>query len=322
MKARKRFIANSVSVLVFSLFALFLVINSKICRERLYESLYISVHTVVPSVFPFAVAASIASYIEMSLPKFVSKPIAYIFGISENAVFSLVLGLFCGCPTGALSSVRLLNKGKISLNDATQVCALTCSPSMIYIISGVGEGFLYSKKIGVILYASLVFSVLVVGFLTRKSGQDIKYLKTDTDKTAEKEGFSLCDAFVSSLKASAGAMINITAFVAFFSQINLIIERVTATLNMPEIIKYLLFSLSEVSSACALFSALTNKNISVILSAFALSWGGISLKMQTLSLCPKELSDILSAKIVVCRSLISTFSLLFTLVFLTFGKIS
>ena len=107
---------------------------------------------------------------------------------------------------------------------------------------------------------------------------------------------------------SGNAMIVMTAFVVFFSQLTFFISELTAYLNAPPLVDLIFKTLLEVSQACR-SASLMNKSCSSAAAVFASAWSGLSFQMQTLALCGKYSDRSSIKKLAFLRFLISVFAL-------------
>ncbi|MBP3332981.1 MAG: hypothetical protein J6M35_02940 [Clostridia bacterium] len=265
-------------VLIFFLIAV--IIYSGKSREVLLEAMIMCAKTVVPSVFVFAVAGNLIGSGVACFPRFLTLPISKIFGVGREGAGALLPGLFAGFPVGVSAAVRLYERGAINKYELCRISAFSCTPGVAFVISGVGEGMLGDKKAGVIIYISVMISVFAVGYFTRKRSLPKEDIHT---AFASADNIDLPGALAKAVTKSGSAMIVMTSFVLFFSQISFFITPLASFTAFPELSEAIIKSLLEVSQACRAAAEL-DKTLGMILSAFACAWSGISFQMQTFAL--------------------------------------
>jgi hypothetical protein len=91
------------------------------------------------------------------------------------------------------------------------------------------------------------------------------------------------DPHIVAVTKSGSAMIVMTSFVLFFSQMSFFITPLASFTSFPELSETIIKSLLEVSQACRAAAEL-DKTLGIILSAFSCAWSGISFQMQTFAL--------------------------------------
>jgi hypothetical protein len=265
-------------VLIFFLIAV--IIYSGKSREVLLEAMIMCAKTVVPSVFIFAVVGNLIGSGVACFPRFLTLPISKIFGVGSEGAGALLPGLFTGFPVGVSAAVRLYERGAINKYELCRISAFSCTPGVTFVVSGVGEGMIGDKKAGIMIYISVIISVFAVGFFTRKKNlpkDDIHNAFESTEK------INLPEALAKAVTKSGSAMIVMTSFVLFFSQMSFFITPLASFTSFPELSETIIKSLLEVSQACRAAAEL-DKTLGIILSAFSCAWSGISFQMQTFAL--------------------------------------
>ena len=270
--------------MLLTAFFVSVIVCSEKSREILLSTMIFCAKTLVPSVFPFAVIGNLIGSGIAEFPSFLTVAVSKIFDVSREGAKALFPGLFAGFPVGVSAAVRLYERQRIDKREFERICAFSCTPGAAFVISGIGEGMFNDKKTGAIIYISVIFSVFAVGFLTKRK----KMPKGAANISFERsEGIKFSEILSDAVIKSGNAMIVMTAFVVFFSQITFFITPIASYMLYPDFFDALFKSVIEVSQACSAASALTGIK-SVILSAVACAWGGISFQMQTLALCGKH----------------------------------
>lgn len=232
----------------------------KICAEIL-----------IPSLFPFMVAAALTSAGE--LPPFIKSiltPVTrFLFRLPADGAFAITLGLLGGYPTGAKTAVSLYRSGKISREQAQRLMLYCVNAGAGFCVNAVGSGMLNSRKSGYILLVSLCISALILGFFTRGKNE-----KSISAQQILPLPFS--KALVGSVSSSATGMLLICAFVTLFSGV----IAAFSSIGISE--KFLLpfCCILEVTSGCAEAAG----KVSLPVIAAVCAFGGICVHMQIFAL--------------------------------------
>ncbi len=160
--------------------------------------------------------------------------------------------------------------GAITKEEAERLIPLSSNPSCAFVVGGVGMGIWGDIKIGLLLLLSIYLATLLCGIITRVKKQNdtlnIKNVNNSYD-------------FVASIRNSGLGSVSIISFISAFSVINgLINNRIKNRLVL-----YVFSAFSEVTNAIKLYanSTFLPTNFSLILSAFALGFGGVCVGLQS-----------------------------------------
>ena len=307
-KGRKNKTGAGLFGILFVCFLLAVIIYSEKSREAMLEAMIMCAKILIPSVFPFAVIGNLIGSGAAEFPRFLTEPVAKIFGVSIEGAKALLPGLVAGFPVGASAAVRLYERGKIDKYDFEKICAFSCTPGAAFVISGVGEGMFNDKKTGVIIYLSVIISVFAVGCFYRIFRKS-KVENTVKISLENGENIKFTEIISSSVKGSGNAMIVMSAFVLFFSQLTFFATELTAYLNAPVIVDSVFKALLEVSQACR-GASIMSKTSGSLVAVFATAWSGLSFQMQTLALCGKYADGGTARKLALLRLCIALLSLI------------
>ena len=298
-KCRKNKMGAGFFGILFVCFLLAVIIYSEESREATLEAMIMCAKTLIPSVFPFAVIGNLIGSGVAEFPRFLTEPVSKIFGVSSEGAKALLPGLFAGFPVGTVAASRLYERGKIDKYDFEKICAFSCTPGAAFVISGVGEGMFNDKKTGVIIYLSVMISVFAVGCFYRifRKSKAENTVKISLDN---RENIKFTEIISGSVKGSGNAMIVMTAFVLFFSQITFFASELTAYLNAPAIVDSIVKALLEVSQACR-GASMMSKTSGSLVAVFASAWSGLSFQLQTLALCGKHADGHTARKLALLR---------------------
>jgi len=242
------------------------------------KGLEICAEILIPSLFPFMVAAALTS--AGDIPQFIKNKLSpimkFFFRQQADAAFAVLIGLFGGYPAGVKTAVSLYESGKITREQARRLNLFCVNAGAGFCVNAIGNGLLNSRKSGLILLFSLCISAVILGFFTRGKKED--YLTPP-----QIIGIPFSEALVKSVSSSSTAMLGICAFVTLFSGI----IAVLSTLGIKENILLFLCCILEVTSGCAQAAG----KVSLPSIAAICAFGGICVHMQVFSLGKNLMPD-------------------------------
>jgi hypothetical protein len=257
---------NVKSILPLCLAIVTLFFSSEISKG-VYSGMLFSVSCLIPTLFPFFIISDMI--LSFGLP-FIRR---------DRAPFAevILLGLLCGFPHGTRAAGSLFNTGAITEKEYGRLVALSSSPSLAFVIAGVGAGMLKSGALGVILYASLCLSVPILSLAFKKG-------KPQCEKfTYTRKAFSL----VESIKGAAFSSISVASFVIFFYGV---LAFVSCFVKNEAVILILSLAL-EIGSGCQRVStACVAPVLKMGLLGFTLGFSSLSVFMQELCFAEKALN--------------------------------
>ncbi len=258
--------------------------------EAARNGLALSVHSVLPSLFPFLVLASL--FMESSIVRRIGRRVSPVtealFGISGEGAGALLLGLFCGFPIGARAVMGAYERGSLSKEEAERLLPLANGPSFAFLFSAVGCGLFESPAFGLSLYFSSVAASLLCGILLR-------LLFGKCEGAVGCEGSSPPEAlptlFVRAVTDAGGASVSVTAFIVFFSILSDALSALLLSLRAPEFLSLLLSGLLELSSGTKKAAETVSGLCGRIVCGFFAGWGGLCAHLQVIATVERPLPD-------------------------------
>lgn len=233
---------------------------------------------IIPSLFPSMVAASLLAEGELPplLKKYIEPLTRRIFGQPADCAVAVISGLFGGYPSGARAATALCENGRISEKCAKRLMLFCVNAGTGFCVNALGVSLLYSKRAGIIVFASMVVSALITGMFT-KAENDYQATATVSKKSASA-------AFVSSVASGASGIITVCAFSVLFSGLIAVISKTVKDSRLIIVISCLL----EITSGCA--SAAGKIPLPLICAACA--FGGVCVHLQIFAVAGKHKPDI------------------------------
>lgn len=266
-------------IIVFIAITFILIVNQQTVKNSVENSIKMCLSSIIPAIFPFMILSDfLSSGIELNGNSSVTRVWSSFFNISEITIIPYVLGNVCGFPLGVKSASALYEHQIISKDECERIITFSNNPSLAFIVSGVGMGMRDSLTDGLALYFSVIFSSAIIGKI---NNGERKCFRECTDIT--RQNFSI----VNSIKSSAYGVISVCSYIIFFS----VIADIVSAFVKSEIVTAIVFAFLEIGGASKYIS--TSENLGIFnlpLNAFALSFSGLSVYLQTLCFAPSEIN--------------------------------
>ncbi len=304
-------IKRNIISLIFLLFVICLIFFSSSNIQAAKSGLKLWANSVVPSLLPFFIAIEVLS--RTNIPKFFGKIFGKImkplFNVSGEGSFALIMGILSGYPVGAKIAVNLREKNLCTKEECERLLSFTNNSGPLFIVGTVGITLFGSSLIGFLLLFTHIISSLTVGILFRfwkKNKEENKIYNTSAseNKLQVVTLSNLGEILGESIMKSISTVLMIGGFIVLFSVIisilntsgimniiSIICKPICDFFNLPQQISTSLFTgLLEITNGISLISTIKLKQISIniIITAFLLGFGGISILFQVLSVVSKS----------------------------------
>ena len=319
------------------LFTMFLLIFSNSNLSSAKTGLSLWANSVVPSLLPFFIATELLGYTNVVsiLGKLLNRFMRPIFNVPGEGAFPFVMGIISGYPMGAKIVSNFKSQGICTNEEAERLLAFTNNSGPLFIIGTVGIGLFKDTNTGILLFLTHILACLTVGFLFRwwKSGRKKRtaFLQDSSNSVPSKVSLSnLGEVLASSIMSAINTVFLIGGFIVLFSVIISILENsgildaigsfISPILNIFGIpVSYadgILTGLLELTNGVCSVAGIINKSIStnIIICAFLLGFGGISITLQILSITSKAKISI--KPYIIGKLLQGTFAAFYTYLFL------
>ena len=279
---------------LMSVFCLLLVLrNSEAAIEYMGRGLTLCAHTVIPSLFPFMVISEllVQSGAGEALGRLLAKPMKWFFGLSGAGCSAVVLGCMCGFPVGASTAVSLYDKNAISKTECEHLLTFSNNPSSGFLITAVGVSLLNSRRLGLLLYVTVLGVSFFTGFLMRfflhKDRQDGDFEHPHFPSGLHLGGIS---TFTGAVTHAAMSMLTVCAYVIFFSAMTGALSRMAEGLGGMNDTAYAIlcgiFEMSGgISEAAGLVGECSSPLFPLIMIAAMAGWSGLSVHCQIMTIC-------------------------------------
>lgn len=278
--------------ILFTIFTICLLIFSNSNIEAAKKGLDLFLTGVFPSLFPFFIASELLSH--TNLIQIMSKKLTIymrpLFNVPGLGAFPFIMGIISGYPTGAKIVTDLRNQDLLTKEEGERLLAFTNNSGPMFILGSVGSCFFLNKSIGIILLITHILGTLTVGLIFRFW----KYEKNRYSSASKSENinfYNIGETLGTSIKNSLITIGMIGGFIIIFSVIISILFESKILNIIPNVwIKGLFIGLLELTNGVQFISSIISKDlaINIILSAFLIGFGGISVLLQVFSITSKS----------------------------------
>lgn len=286
---------NIISVLIMAIL-IFITFQILISSTDILETVGFSFNvwrtSIFPSLFPFFVVSEIL--INYGFIEFVGelfKPIMYkLFKTKGEAAYVFIMGMISGFPSSAKYVRELHIKGILTENEATKVLTFTHFSNPLFILGTISIVFLNNKEVGLLILLSHYISNIFIGIIFR----NLFPSKKENLKFSLKKAIGLMTKKRTNNKKSFGAIIS-DALSNTINTLLLILGTITLFLIITTIIdnnislnpyyQAILNGVIEMTQGLKYISILELPlKIKTIISTMFISFGGISVHMQIISI--------------------------------------
>ena len=276
---------------LFTIFLLFLtfalVYNPKRYITACIEGLTIWIVAVLPSLLPFFFITLLITNLGIagSLAKKCAPLTKLLYASGGEGAFVQIMSFISGYPVGARLVAQLYLDGSIDSKEATKISLFTSTSGPMFIIGSVGVGMFSSKTVGIILICSHFLATILNGIIFRGFN---KRESLNALKLKKYSGNLLYDCAYSSTISCLIVGCFIAVFYVFFQILNdfNLISPIAHLFNIlfQDEKKALGFcaGLIELTNGCILLSK-SSDALSISLTAFLISFGGLSVIIQSIS---------------------------------------
>lgn len=271
-----KYLKKLLPLTILVLFLISMIMFADNVIESVSFAIDICINNLFPSLLPFLILSAIlCNYGFVEVIGHILRPIMInIFHLNSNLAYVLVLSMLSGSPANSKYIKQLLDNHKITINDANQILKFSHFVNPIFVVGTIGTIFLGNKTYGFLILISHYLANFLIGIFTRpKEKPNIK--KTNIFNI---ETHNFVSTLTHAIKDTIDTLLlifgTITCCLVFSSIIN-------TYFNFNPIFNGIL----EITSGLK-YTSISNISVSlkIIISAFFISFGGISIHMQVLSI--------------------------------------
>lgn len=247
-----------------------LILDGETALDGARQGIELCLRTVIPSLFPFFLLSIMltSSFMGSSIP--VLRPLGRLCAMPGGTESLLVSGFLGGYPVGAQSISAAYHAGQLEKNDALRLLAF-CSNAGPAFLFGIVSPMFPRKWMAWALWGIHIAGAVMAALLIPGSSKK-------TVKLSYASPLSLSGALYASLKVIAtvcGWVVLFRVLIAFFSRWFL--------WHLPVAAQVAVTGLLELSNGCSELLAVTDVRLRFCICAGMLSFGGLCVTMQTVS---------------------------------------
>lgn len=265
MILKKKVVVGAAAVAMLTI-----ILDSRTALTGAMQGVNLCVYTVIPSLFPLFMFSHYLTYALSGTSFACMRYIAQLCGVPKGGESLLVVGLIGGYPVGAQCIKNLYDKKVLSKNDSERLLGF-CSNAGPAFIFGMVSTLFTSHWIPWLIWIIQIFSALITGILLPgKRRYSISYNQQSSS------------GIITSLQQSIRALANVCGWVILFRMFGVMITKWFLWL-LPVPVQVIFNGVIELVNGCNALRMIPNEAVKMILCTTFLSFGGICVCMQTMS---------------------------------------
>lgn len=274
---------NIFILIFFTLLTIVFFLHANILYYSVMDSFNLFFDKIYLTLFPFLILGNIL--ISYNIPLYFGlvfgKLFSKIFKINNHSVFLIFLSLITGFPTGSVYINKFLENKYINEEETIKLLSISYFPSPMFVISTIGVFLLKNKILGIIILISLYITNFILGLLIRNKYK-IEFIDKKEIFNKTNFGTILKESITTSFNTLFLILGNITIFMIIS---NLIFHY----FNLNEISDAFISGILEMTNGVKKINDLyISEFLKVILITFTLSFSGLSIHSQVLSILNKN----------------------------------
>jgi len=282
----KKIIINLFYIVLVCIICIEVLMNSKVVLNSVKISFSIWQNNIFPSLFPFFIIGNIL--ISLKLPNIIGellKNITYkLFKINKNGAFIIILSMLSGFPSSAKYIKEMHINGDLNEKEATKLLTFTHFSNPLFIL-GTVTLFLNNYKLGIPILISHYIGNLFVGLLFRNyyvSKKDNTKINIKNSIKSIKLNDSIGNILSNSISSAINTLLLILGTISVFLILTSLINSI---FNFNIINKTIINGIFEMTQGLKYLKNINiSTNIKGLIAVIFLSFGGLSVHMQTLTI--------------------------------------
>ena len=286
-------VTNFVGILLLLAMILLLINPSKYTKSILSGS-SLFYNSVMPSLLPFFFISKILFAIGATEPliKVCQKPITKIYKSPPVTSYVFIMSIICGYPVGAKLIGDLYENNQIDTNDAKKILCLASTSGPIFIIGSVGAGLFNNSTLGLYIFICHLLTALISGFILTRKFPKLKTTVNTYSKSKQNTNI-LSESVYSTIISILTVAVYISVFYMFIDMAYdvKILGFLSGGLNKlfgrngidTTITNSICSGIIEMTRGLAELSNCTNIKLKLIISTALISFGGLSVFIQSIT---------------------------------------
>lgn len=274
---------NLLISLITIFFLIEFLINSNELIKVFFQTINLCFYNLLPNIFIFFLITDILKnyHFPYYLSRLFGNLINKTFKLSKNSSYVIFMSLTSGFPSNSKLIKDELDNKTIDNLEATKLLSMTHFANPLFLIYTVGNNFFHNKIIGLIILISHFLTNFIIGILLR----NIYKYDNKENSYIKKESLSFINLLKTSFLNTTKLLINIFSIIILFA---IITTTLSKYLNLNPFSNTIFTGLMEITSGLKLLSTLSISKIkAMMLATFFISFGGLSIHIQTISILNK-----------------------------------
>lgn len=273
-------------IIIYTIALVCVLVSPKKYMTATLDGLDLFVNNVFPSLFPFFILTRILSILGVGevLSKVVAKPVSKLFGTSAVGGYIFIVSLLSGYPVGAKMVSEYVKSGEITFVESKRIIAFTSTSGPLFIIGTVGVEMMGDVKLGYVVLLSHIAGAFLNGLLYR--GRDNSLVSIDSEVVSD-------SFFNDALTSSVRAILQVGASIIFLNVLIVALQDLKVIDFFSNVIfrflgdakqsEAIAIGSIEITKGLKIFSTLENKKDIIVPIATIISFGGVSVMVQSMS---------------------------------------
>ncbi len=283
---------ESIIIIIILIFICYEIIYTK---ENILKSVTFSLNiwktSIFPSLFPFFVLSEIMikyGFVEF-IGTLLKKNMNKLFKINGKSAFVFVMSILSGNPANAKYTRELYLNGDLNEKEATKILCFTCFANPLFILGTVSIIFLNNQKVGLLILLCHYIGNIIIGLLLRnyypskeeKESGLINAINAMHEKRINNKN-TFGQIVTNSIISSINTLLLILGVMTMCLVITTIIDN---NINLNSILQSILNGFIEMTQGLKYISIeQIPLKLKCVLSVMILSFGGLSVHMQIMSI--------------------------------------
>jgi sporulation integral membrane protein YlbJ len=285
---------NSVLIMLIILFIGYeMLTDSKSILESVRFSFTIWIDNIFPALFPFFVISELLIGLGfVDLLGEILNPLMYkLFKTKGETGFVLAMSMVSGFPSGSKYTKELYDQNIINNDEASKLLCFTHFSSPLFILGTIAVIFLNNKEIGYLILLSHYITNFIIGIIIRNiypskiNNNKISIRKALSKMHNKRINNNFGEIITNSITKSINTLLLILGIISMFLIVTTVLNN---NINLNYYNKCLLNGTFEVTQGLKYLSMADYPlKIKTILATMFISFGGLSVHMQTISIISK-----------------------------------
>lgn len=250
---------------------LVLILDGKTALLGARQGVQLCLTTVVPSLFPFFFLANLLTGSLAGCPSRGLRPLGKLFGAPAGTEALVLTGLLGGYPAGAQGVAQSYGAGQLSREEAQRLLAFCNQPGPAFLFGMISFLFPAQEMVWLLWAIVLLSALLTAQFFAIPRGK--REIFVDMEKKSRPS------ALASAFRATG----TVCGWVVLFRVLLAFLSRWVLWL-VPGEMQVLFTGLLELTNGCLLLESVADLKLRFVLAVGLVSFGGLCVTMQTLSL--------------------------------------